>query len=351
MKGLFSKFGFLVNIGTVVMLLLAYLAPYIPPDFFWPIAFFGLAFPFLIYVNIVFLSIWGLLKSKRLLLPLVVLLLGYNQIRNTFQLLPKTGIKLSGVEFLSYNIHGFRSYKVVKGLNDLKILEYIRSTLSDILCLQEVRYETIQKHNIKGLIDELPGIKYFHEGSNGLVTLSKYPIINKGEIRFSGSSNLVIFSDIKISNHLTIRIYNCHLQSYSIDPEDYNIADPSDFESDNREIEKARKISFKLKAGFIHRASQARKLAVHIVQSPYPVIVCGDFNDTPVSFTYKKVKGELKDAFVESGWGVSNTYNGKLPSFRIDYIFTDKNFIPMKYVRDKVDFSDHYPIRCQVGLK
>ena len=294
---------------------------------------------------------WALRRSKKLLLPLVVLLIGYYPIGNTFQLFPKSGKKQSGIDVLSYNVHGFSSVQLVKDPTDPGILGYLESTRSEIFCLQEVIVGATRKKSLEGLKNDLPGIKYYHEGPNGLVTLSKYPIVDKGEIRFSGSSNLVIFSDIKINNQLTVRVYNCHLQSYSIDPEDYNIADPSDFEPDSQEIARARKISFKLKSGFIRRASQSRKLADHIRKSPYPVIVCGDFNDTPCSFTYRKVRGDLKDAFVESGWGVSNTYNGKLPSFRIDYIFTDKKFTPVEYVRDKVNFSDHYPIRCQVGLK
>ncbi len=333
------------------MLLLAYLAPYVPPDYFWPISFFGLAFAFLTYVNITFLLIWALQRSKRLLLPLIVLLIGYYPIGNTFQLFPKSSTNQTGIDVLSYNVHGFRSVQLAKKPTYSGIMGYVESTASEIICLQEFNVGATGKKGLEGIKFDLPSIKYYHDEPNGLVTFSKYPILDKGEIRFSGSSNLVIFSNIKISDKLTIRVYNCHLQSYSIDPEDYNIADPSEFEPDSQEIARARKISFKLKSGFILRASQSRKLADHIRKSPYPVIVCGDFNDTPVSFTYRKVRGELKDAFVESGWGVSNTYNGKLPSFRIDYIFTDKMFLPVKYVRDKVDFSDHYPIRCQVGIK
>ena len=350
-KGLFTKFGFLVYLGVVSMLILAYLSPYVSPDRFWPIAFLGLGFPILFFVNGAFLIIWVLLRSKKLLFPLFIFLLGYNQICSTYQIFPKTGIKQNGIEVLSYNVHYFESPLKAKGTKNPKILGYLSSTGSEIFCLQEAELDDNGKFSLQGIMAALSGIKFAHKGSNGLVTLSKYPIRNKGEIRFSGSSNLVIFSDLIIDNQMTVRVYNCHLQSYSIDPEDYNITDPSEFEADKQEIEKAKKITFKLKSGFILRASQARKLADHIGKSPFPVIVCGDFNDTPVSFTYRKVRGDLKDAFVESGWGVSNTYNGKLPSFRIDYIFTDKKFTPVNYKRDKVNFSDHYPIHCQVNLK
>lgn len=99
------------------------------------------------------------------------------------------------------------------------------------------------------------------------------------------------------------------------------------------------------------RAFQARKVADHIKKSPYPVIVCGDFNDTPVSYAYRKVKGELKDAFVEAGWGISNSYNGELPSFRIDYILHDKKFKAVNYSRDRVVYSDHFPVRCRLSME
>jgi len=81
------------------------------------------------------------------------------------------------------------------------------------------------------------------------------------------------------------------------------------------------------------------------------VIVCGDFNDTPVSYAYRKVRGNLKDAFIESGWGTSNTYNGELPSFRIDYILCDHKFTAQNYHRDRVYYSDHFPIQCQIRVE
>ena len=355
MKNFFSRIGFTLNIGAALLLLLAYLAPVVPPDSFWPVAFLGLAYPYLVLVNFIFLVIWIFQPSKRLLLPLISLLLGFYNFTNTFQLIPQTQSSDKGIKVLSFNVHGFRSDLRNKSSNTPKVLEYFKSTGADIICLQEASRATQGSLSAQGIINSVPRIKYFHLASvssdAGSITFSKYPIINFGEIRFSGSSNLVLFSDLKISDHQTIRVYNCHLQSYSIDPDDYSIIDSMGKGSNSKQINEARKITYKLKSGFEMRALQARKVADHIRQSPYPAIVCGDFNDTPVSYAYRKVRGDLKDSFVEAGWGISNTYNGILPSFRIDYILCNQKFDVKNYARDKVYLSDHFPVRSQLFLE
>ena len=94
----------------------------------------------------------------------------------------------------------------------------------------------------------------------------------------------------------------------------------------------------KLKSAFVKRAKQVDALHEYISKSPYPVILCGDFNDTPTSYTYHTVRGGLRDAFVDSGTGMSGTYAGKLPSFRIDYILYDKKFKSFK-----IFFSNFFP--------
>ena len=353
MRNFILKFGFALNAGTAFLLLLANLAPIVPPDSFWPIAFFGLAFPYLVIVNVIFLAIWIIWRSKKFLLPLVVILIGFNNIIDTVQFIPVSHLGEAGIKVLSYNVHNFKYYRKTPKSGTPKFLEYFKSVGSEIICLQEVTLYSNGKLSPQGIVDELPEINYFQRTKSndiysGLITFSKYPIINLGEIKFPGSSNLVIFSDIKINNDKIIRVYNCHLQSYSIDPDDYSVMNSS--ESEKEQIVKARKISYKLKAGFQLRAFQARKVADHIRHSPYPVIVCGDFNDTPVSYAYKQVRGELKDSFVESGWGISNTYNGELPSFRIDYIFCDQKFKASNYKRDRITLSDHFPIHCEVKV-
>jgi len=353
-KNFFSKFGFTLNIGAAFLLLLAYLAPFLPPDFFWPLAFLGLSYPYLALVNIVFLVIWVLQRSNRLLLPLITLLLGYYNFTNTFQLIPRTQLYEKGIKVLTFNVHGFKSDLRNRRTNTPKVLEYFKSTRADIICLQEASRANNGSLSAHGIRDLLPGIHFFQRSSDNSdacsITFSKYPIINFGEIRFAGSSNLVLFSDIKVNDHHTIRVYNCHLQSYSIDPDDYSIVDSLGKGSNSMQINEARKITYKLKSGFQIRALQARMVADHIRKSPFPVIICGDFNDTPVSYSYHKVRGTLKDAFVEAGWGISNTYNGELPSFRIDYILCSQKFQVQNYKRDKVYLSDHFPVRSQLFL-
>jgi endonuclease/exonuclease/phosphatase family metal-dependent hydrolase len=349
-RDFFSKFGFTLNIGASFLLLLSYLAPFVPPDTFWPFSFFGLAFPYLMLVNLIFLVIWVLYRSKKLLLPFILLILGYSNFINTFQLIPKSDSNERGIKVLSYNVHSFRYDMGSHQSNGPKVLAYLKSTGSQIICLQEAILPKGGALSPQGIKDALPEINHFQLASmssnSGSITFSKYPIINMGEIRFHGSSNLVLFSDIKINDNKTIRVYNCHLQSYSIDPDDYSIIDSPGSESNSRQIKEARKISYKLKIGFKLRALQARIVSDHIKKSPYPVIVCGDFNDTPVSYAYRQVRGDLNDAFVEAGWGISNSYNGELPSFRIDYILYDHKLAAANYKRDRVPFSDHFPVRC-----
>ena len=351
----FSKFGFILNLGASFLLILAYLSPFVPPDLFWPISFFGLAYPFLVLLNLIFLVLWALKPSKKIGLPIICLLIGFTCFKNTFQIFPGSISHESGIKVLSYNVHGFRSDLRLPKINPPKILSYFKATGSGVICLQEGALLKGKKLSPQGIKDALPEINYYEQalaGNNfGLVTFSKYPIVDHGEIRFPGSSNLVLFTDLKISNRQIIRVYNCHLQSYSIDPDDYSLIDSIGMASNSRQIAEARKVSFKLRNGFKLRALQARKIAEHVQNSPYPVVVCGDFNDTPVSYAYRKVRGNLKDAFVESGWGISHTYNGDLPPIRIDYILCDQKMVAKNYQRDRVNFSDHFPIHCQLSFE
>jgi endonuclease/exonuclease/phosphatase family metal-dependent hydrolase len=117
------------------------------------------------------------------------------------------------------------------------------------------------------------------------------------------------------------------------------------------EIEGSKNLLRRLKRAFVRRAPQAEMVAEHIRKCRYPVIVCGDFNDTPFSYTYNTVKGNLNDAFIECGNGFGKTYNGIFPSFRIDYILHSGSLVPSGYYTHSESYSDHFPVSCFFELK
>jgi endonuclease/exonuclease/phosphatase family metal-dependent hydrolase len=184
----------------------------------------------------------------------------------------------------------------------------------------------------------------------GIATFSKYPIIRKGEIIHKGSSSLSIFSDVVIEGD-TFRIYNNHLQSFRLKRMERSFFEEFTDTDDKETLNEVKNLWSRLKKGFVNRAYQAQTLKERIKNSPYPVIVAGDFNDTPVSYSYRKIRKGLYDSFVNSGYGAGFTYKGNYPPNRIDYILYDNNLINKSFEILKVKYSDHYPIMAYFRKK
>lgn len=316
----------------------------------WLPAFFGLAYPYLLLINILFILFWLFSKAHFAVISLVVIAVGYKHLNHYFQLSGKESDE-GGIVFCSYNVKNFYG-NAATSRDEVadSIFEYLQSKNADIICLQEGKGRFTQKN----AMDKLSGtskLKHMYGGkTGGPVTFSSFPIIHQEEVRFSNSSNMVIITDIKIDKD-TVRLYNCHLQSYRFTDANINSLDSISFNKQQESYRKVRYTGSKLKQAFIKRAEQAETLHGLINSSPYDVIVCGDFNDTPVSYTYHTVSQGLEDAFVKSGSGIENTYMGKLPSFRIDYILHSPGFESFNFHVDKIEYSDHYPISCVLKKK
>jgi endonuclease/exonuclease/phosphatase family metal-dependent hydrolase len=188
-------------------------------------------------------------------------------------------------------------------------------------------------------------IKLIGSGKNrsyGIATFSRFPIAGRGEIIHPGSSSMTIYTDVIIQGD-TFRIYNNHLQSFRLKKMERSLIDEITAE-DNKPINEVRSLSVSLKNGFVRRSLQAQVVKDHINRSKYPVIVAGDFNDTPVSYAYRKIRKGLNDSFVNSGYGAGFTYKGNYPPNRIDYILYDNALVNIHFDIIKVRYSDHYPI-------
>lgn len=358
----------LINMGVLLLLVLGYLAAYIPPDKNWMFAFAGLIFPYAVVANVIFILIWLFLRRKLFWISLIALLICWNRLTNYIQINNQEiadSTKGNRVKIISYNVQIFDLYNwesnkiSEKGHN---ILNLLKEEKPDLICLQEYHKGIKHKVDITDSIQQMTGLRY-HQITNvvrnnkkmpyGIATFSRWPIIDENVIAFEDNQmNFCIFSDIVIMND-TVRLFNIHMESIRLSKEDYLYVTELPRNNERKEIfaEKSRKILRKFKRAYVSRAPQARKVAELIRNSPFPVIVCGDFNDTPSSYTYHCLSQNLYDAYKVSGNGIGQTYAGLLPSFRIDYIIHDKHYISDHFTTLKKKYSDHYPITTWITLK
>lgn len=336
----------ILNFLAIAALLISYVSVYIPPDKFWVSSFFGISFPFFVAANILFIVMWALFKPKFLFFSLVVVLAGWGFVNRYVQFVGKN-TENEGIKVVSYNVQNFPGKKEAEQKASANnILEFLDEKNANIICLQEIKLRRKNVFNIADAVNRLKSINHYHYASNGatfgLATFTSYPIIKMGEIRYQNSPNMAIFTDVLIGSD-TVRIFNVHLQSYKIDPHKYDIISSPGID-EKKDIREIREIGGKLKRAFQIRAAQVREIREIIDKTKYPVVICGDFNDTPVSYTYQTLRGDFNDAFVSSGKGFGQTYIGKLPSYRIDNIFYSDSFESYNFKADNFRASDHLPV-------
>ncbi len=352
----------LCNHIVAISLLISYLASYVSPENFWFIAFFGLAYQLLVFANIVFVIYWSVQIKKRGIYSLIIILAGWANIHHFVQFnfndVPDGSKKM--IKVMSYNVKVFDLYNWSHNLETrAKIFQLIGDQSPDIMCLQEFfSRDSSQLDNLDSLI-KFQKAKYVHVEYTtlvkrvhhwGIATFSAYPILSKGKVDFGyNSNNICIYTDIKIGLD-TVRIYNMHLQSISFSKEDYKYVEDLQNDVETEDIEHSKNIFKRLKLAFVKRSQQADLIETSIAASPYPVIVCGDFNDTPSSYTYHTISKNLNDAFVESGNGFGKSYVGIFPSFRIDYILHSTNFKAYNFRTIREELSDHFPVCCYLEV-
>lgn len=353
MRKITYKIFLAVNLLFAVSLILSYLAVHINPDIFALPALFGLAYPYLLLLNLVFAIIWAIALRFEALISVLVIAIGFTHFSNYLKLRKPPGDKTGTFKVESYNLRLFNNFEnKTAGNSEKKILELLKNQQPDIICLQEIYFvgDPDQKESL--FIATLGGKYYSHSkliksGKNryyGIATLSKYPIVDRGDIVHPSSSSLSIFSDVLVGKD-TFRIFNNHLQSFRLQRMERSfLRELTEATDDKETLNEIKTISESLRKGFIRRAVQAQAVKARINISPYPVIVAGDFNDTPVSYSYRKIRKGLYDSFVSSGYGAGFTYKGKYPPNRIDYILFDNALECRQFDIIKVRYSDHYPI-------
>jgi endonuclease/exonuclease/phosphatase family metal-dependent hydrolase len=356
-----EKLVLVVNFIAAVALILSNIAGNISPDRMWFLAFLGLVHIPLLLINILFIFFWIFLLRKWVIGSLLAVLVSWGHIGTHFRFRNgETAIESSDtLKFMSFNVRLFDLYQwktTQKYKTRSRIFKMIKEQNPDVLCFQEYYSNPAKGFDVK---DTMNNIENLHnsfvasfkslEGLKewGMAIYSKYPMFNKQRIPFSNSfNNYFQYADI-CKGHDTIRIFNIHFESIHFGQEDYLFINDigNQYTDSENLIEKGQRIFQKIDNAFARRAEQVETVRKYVASSPFPVVLCGDFNDTPASYVYNRLTTELKDSFCESGSGMSGTYPNLFFPMRIDYILHSVNFFrAFRYNVINEDLSDHFPI-------
>jgi endonuclease/exonuclease/phosphatase family metal-dependent hydrolase len=354
-----------IALFIAVALALACLAGKIDPRDSKYIPFFGLAYPYLLILNVAMIAWWLMRRKWKLAFyTLFVILVGWQTFNASVGFFGNEGIgpktDKDAIRMMTYNVHSFRPYgeEVIETVKE-QMLDLIEDEHPDIICFQEFFTRYKGPYNITDSLKQSLKIKnvYFvpisknEYEANGLAIFSRYPIINRGEIDFKEhkNGNTCIWADIQAPNKV-IRVYNVHLQSIAFDKQDYNYLDKIKTKMD-AELSSSRRILSMLKLAFRKRSEQVDYMEESTRTCNIPYIIAGDFNDTPASYSVTKLTSSLNNSFVKEGTGFGRTYNGKFPNFQIDYISTTKNIDILNHRVIEAKLSDHFPVRSDLKLK
>ena len=342
---------------SAFLLLLSYASMVVNPAKAWYMTVLGLLFVPIAILNLAFLILAARKGSSSFLIPLLALLPSLVFFGRYYQF--SSGAEQRGdnsIKILTYNVGHFAlgnraafSGEEGKVACADSVVKFILDSDADVVCLQEVSLPG-ECEVTKFFEKRLPGYNagYFmfltDNGSYGNVTLSRFPITDKGKLTFDKSSNMAIFTDLKIGDGAVLRVYNCHFESYSISLSKLKKSVTDKDEEMMWETEE------KMKKSIRRRPEQVDKVMSDIEGCTLETIVTGDFNDNPMSYTYNRLKKGRNDSFVEAGKGFGATYSFLWPFVRIDYILYPSHFGAVSHSVPHVHYSDHYPVIAEISL-
>jgi endonuclease/exonuclease/phosphatase family metal-dependent hydrolase len=318
-------------------LLLSLFVAYIPPKNFPYISIFSLIVSPLLLANVMFALFWLLRVKRKVFLSLIVLAISIVQFNRFYQFdfSKEVPIQENQLNVMSFNVRIFNLYQWIKE-EDLsqKISDFIAKESPDVLSFQEYHAQ----HNVRLKQFGYKYTKFRGKGQNsGQAIYSKYPIVNSGSLDFENTFNNAIYTDI-VKGKDTLRIYNIHLESLQVNPDDV------DFAQENSE-----KLMRRIAYSFEKQQSQVDKVLEDIDRSPYKTIVTADLNNTAFSYVYRKLSADKNDAFTKAGKGIGKTFSFKKIPLRIDFIFVDKSLTVNSFTTYTEKFSDHFPISSLIS--
>lgn len=364
-----KRFIILLNIAIAILFLASCCNAFLHPDKWWFISLLSFLFPLFLILLLGVLFFWLFVSARWSLISLISLIIGWQNIHAFFGMnLSKKDFshkKENTIRIMTWNVRRwdeFTTKKTGASGHRLHMLQLVAKQQADLLCFQEF-YEPDDstRSNIRYIRDKLHYPYYFFSRDyhnkatkyeTGVIIFSRYPIRWNQRQSFNtdstASSESLIEADIAL-NGKRIRVCTVHLQSVLFKPKDFRDVEIIRNAKDSI-LQASRSLAKKLKYALSLRGYQADTVRRHLDASPYPVVICGDFNDVPNSYTYFHIRGCRQDAFIARSFGIGRTYIYISPTLRIDYILPATAFNVLQCTKIISPFSDHHPVIADLQL-
>jgi endonuclease/exonuclease/phosphatase family metal-dependent hydrolase len=361
-RGFFGKLlvlilSLLAFVGLAAMAL-SVLNAYVNPNRFVWTTMFGLAFWEILIYNVVILFLLLMMKSRKAWISVLALLIALPGFSKSYSMGKKVEAD-SSIRIMSYNVHNFSHIDETTEKEQFayQVVEMVREQRPDILCCQEFAgfKRGVTRQKCIDIFAEEAGFQYIyynrHNNYGGNVIFSKYPVVKVSEVSdFAKEYTYGIMVSVDAGEKGQFHVANVHLLSYMITDEEINeLMSPQE----RQQYEKLGKdLLRKLGFAFQRRSEEFEKVLKGLQPVEGPVIVCGDFNEPPLSYNYRQMqKAGFVDTFTKVGHGIKPTYAGKLPLLRIDYAWANDGVKPLCFKRHRYKASDHYPIILDFAIQ
>lgn len=322
------------------------------PTYHPNVSYFGLLFPAFLLVNVLFVFFWLVFKWKLTCIPLLGMLLCWGSIRTYCPINFKKDIPEGCIKVMSYNVMYFGGAQNDDAITDENaVINYILNSGADIVCVQEgvVSGRPKVKEMLSGTYPYIQeGVEHAHIN----VCFSKYPILDTEVIHYESQTNRSFAYKILVKND-TLLVVNNHFESYHLHAEEKTeYKDIIKHPRNKENVNKYNRLTVILSAVNSIRGLQVDRVVEYVDSVPCKYkILCGDFNDSSLSYTHYRLTQNYKDAYTESGFGPGITFHDSGMYFRIDNILVSKNITSYQTkVDNSISESDHYPIVSHLFL-
>lgn len=302
--------------------------------------------PVFVAFNLLTLLFWVIRRSWFAIIPLLTFAFSYRYVGTIFQFGSKPDEVKCDFTVATYNVHRFN--RDATGIVSMEVMSTLQKEGTDIICLQE--FDNAASGDVHTVMEKCKDVFPHQVLSNDLAILSRYPIKETKELPFEFSNNGAVWADIQVTPDHLIRVFNVHMETTGITGNLHRAAKEIESQGGGSSVDMVmqEEVRGRLADSYVFnsivRGGQAVQIANEKHNTPHPIILCGDFNDVPYSYTYFTLLGNLKDGFREGGHGFGATFNGAKGIMRIDYIFHSEGMKSVDYYTLNTENSDHKPV-------